>query len=73
MKTNGRRPVTHSLTERHVEIEKRLAEEAGLTGSEIIRELLELASDCHAIWKGPFLKFERPKFRWGDKEEERFL
>jgi len=72
-KQNGRRAVSHSLYDRHVEVQERLASESGLTDSEIIRALLELVSDCHAVWQGPFLKFERPKFRWGAKEEGRFL
>jgi hypothetical protein len=73
MKLNGRRNISHSLYDRHIQINRRLAEESGLSESQIVRELLELVSNCHAVWNGCFLKFERPRFQWGEDERERFL
>lgn len=73
MKANGRRNISHSLYDRHIAITRRLAKESGLSESEVIRELLETVSNCKAVWNGCFLKFERPRFQWGDDEATRYL
>ena len=73
MERNGRQVLSVSVKHQHKDVAKRLAEQAGVTESEIIRELLELVSNCHAVWNGCFLKFERPRFQWGQDERERFL
>jgi hypothetical protein len=73
MKSSGRCNQSFSLYTRHVDVLKRLAEQAGLTPSEILREIIEAVSDCHAAWSGCFLKFEKPNFRWGADESGRYL
>jgi hypothetical protein len=73
MKNNGRRNPSYSLYDRDIAVIKRLASEAGLTDSEILRGIILAVSDCKATWSGPLLRFERPRFRWGDRGEGRFL
>ena len=71
MKSNGRRNVSFSIYDRHLEVVKRLAAQSQLTDSEIIRELIEAAANCEAVWEGPFLRLQRPKFKW--ESEGRYL
>ena len=59
-----RKGVTVSLYDRHIYAMRKLAKQAQVSDSEIIRELLELASNCDAIFDGVFLRFQRPKYQW---------
>ena len=59
-----RKGVTVSLYARHIQVMDRLSKQSGLTPSEIVRELLEVASNCNAVFDGVFLRFQRPKFQW---------
>jgi hypothetical protein len=71
MKQNGRRNTSFSLYDMHRGVIDRLAKEAELTPSELLRELIEAVSDTHAKWEGCFLRFERPLFR--QEKDGRFL
>ena len=71
MKQNGRRTLSVSVYDRHLEVVRRLATQAQLNESEIIRELIEAASNCSAEWEGPFLRLVKPKFLW--EKEGRYL
>jgi hypothetical protein len=73
MDGNGRQILSASVKKQHKDVVKRVAEQAGITESELIRELIELVSNCKPIWSGPFLKFERPRFQWGADEAGRYL
>jgi hypothetical protein len=73
MNGNGRQVLSASVKQQHKDAVKRLAQQAGITESELIREMIELVSDCTPVWQGLFLKFQRPKFRWGEDESERYL
>jgi len=70
-KQNGRLTVSVSMYQRHVDVIKRLATQAQLTESEIVRELIEVASNCSAEWEGPCLRLVKPKFLW--EKEGRYL
>ena len=66
-----RKSCSFSLYDRHIACLRKLSGQAQVSDSEIIRELLEVASSCTAIYDGIFLRFEKPRFRW--EAEGRFL
>ncbi len=67
------RVLSLSMDEREWSWLDQQAAEAGLSRSALLRELIFAVSDCRPKWAGLGLRWERPKFRWGKNEEERYL
>ena len=59
------------LAPHHRVILSTAAKQLGCTETQVLREMLEVFSGCKATWSGPFVRFERPKFR--QAEEGRYI
>ena len=49
------------------------AAEIGCSRSALVRELISAMSNLRPVWTGPLLRWQFPRFKWGENDEGRFL